>query len=336
MEGFYDTPAGRVPQIKDSLALRDHWGSVRCRIGLRTDYTVQPGLYRMGGAGADSPVVVTANYKLTFDTVRASLRGVDCWLLIVDTDGINVWCAGGKGRFTAEGIAEIVRASGLERVVSHRELVLPQLSANGVSANALWKLCGFKGVFGPIRAEDIAPYLAHGADESMRWVTFTLAERLVLAPLEVALALKWVALVCGVGFVLSGIGPEIFSLSAAWQRGLLVVYATLTGLLVGALATPALLPWLPGRSFAFKGAVAGLVAALVVLAPLAWGRASLLEYAILVTWATVWSSYMCMNFTGSTPFTSPTGVEREMRRAIPWQLGAIMLSIAAWIAVPFF
>lgn len=340
VEGFFPTPSGKVPQVTTRLSLIDHMGTMRARIGMRTDYMVQPGLYRVGEAGPHSPVIVTANYKLTFDAVRTELSGVDCWLLIVDTDGINVWCAGGKGKFNAEAVAAVVRASGLEKVVNHRELVLPQLAANGVSAHALRRLCGFRGVFGPVAAHDLKAFLENGhkADEAMRRVTFSMAERLVLAPVEVSMALKWVAVVTVAGFLLSGIGPSswsFWSVSAAFSRAGMVLWATLAGLLCGAVAVPALLPWLPGRSFALKGAVAGLASAGLLLWPLLRGAASPGELVALSAWLVAISSFMGMNFTGSTPYTSPSGVEREMRRAIPLQISAAAAGVALWLAVPF-
>jgi len=47
------------------------------------------------------------------------------------------------------------------------------------------------------------------------------------------------------------------------------------------------------------------------------------------------SSYLAMNFTGSTPFTSPSGVEKEMRQAIPVQAGAVLVAIVAWVSAAF-
>ena len=44
------------------------------------------------------------------------------------------------------------------------------------------------------------------------------------------------------------------------------------------------------------------------------------------------SSYAAMNFTGASPITSPSGVELEMRRALPLQAAASAVSIAAWLA----
>ena len=85
-----------------------------------------PGLYLIGDPTPDSPVIVTANYTLSVDAVRAALAGIDCYLLVLDTKGINVWCAAGKGTFgTAELVRRIAR-TGLSEIVRHRTLILPQ------------------------------------------------------------------------------------------------------------------------------------------------------------------------------------------------------------------
>lgn len=47
------------------------------------------------------------------------------------------------------------------------------------------------------------------------------------------------------------------------------------------------------------------------------------------------SSYMAMHFTGATPYASPSGVEKEMRRGIPAQLGMGLAALAAWAWTSF-
>ena len=85
----------------------------------------------MGSPSPDSPVLVSANYKLSFDVLRRSLAGIDAWILVLDTKGINVWCAAGKGTFGTEELLRRIAAVRLGEVVSHRRLVLPQLGAPG-------------------------------------------------------------------------------------------------------------------------------------------------------------------------------------------------------------
>lgn len=331
------TPAGPVPQVATTLSRRDLLGTVRARVGIaRSRYKINPGLYCVGDAGPESPVLVTANYKLSFDALRRELSGLAAWILVADTRGINVWCAAGKGSFCADEIALQVQRARLDQVVHHRELILPQLGATGVAARELKKKCGFTGIFGPLRAADITRFLQEGckADEGMRAVTFSLAERLVLVPVEISLAWKLFGGATLAIFLLSGIGPEMYSLPAAWHRGLAATGATLFAILAGALLTPLLLPWLPGRQFWFKGVQTGGaigLAYLLLLHKTAWS----LPGAGLWLWMVAVASYMAMNFTGSTPYTSLSGVEAEMRRGLPVQAVATATALGLWLAAPF-
>jgi len=152
----------------------------------------------------------------------------------------------------------------------------------------------------------------------------------VLVPVELSHLPKptiWVLLAV---FLLSGIGTTFFSFHAAWGRGLMLLTAYMAGILAGAVAAPVLLPWVPGRAFALKGALTGAFAGLAVVAVF---RSNLnwLEDGTLLLMTMAISSYLTMNFTGSTPFTSPSGVEKEMRRAIPLQAAAVLIAAAAWV-----
>ena len=280
--------------------------------------------------------MVTANYKLSFDALRFCLASVDIWLLVVDTRGVNVWCAAGKGTFSSGEVIESVQRSQLYQVVTHRQLILPQLAAPGVSAQAVKSGCGFSVLFGPIRAADVPAYLQQGyrCDERMREVTFTLGERAVLIPVELYLLVKPLVAVCALMFVLSGIGPTWFSPAMAIQRSVVFLTGTLVGLGCGSIAAPLLLPWLPGRQFWLKGLILGMMAALL---PWVVGTPdlALTERLALSIWIVTISSYLAMNFTGSTPYTSPSGVEYEMRRGLPAQLIGCCVALVLWLASPF-
>ncbi len=272
---------------------------------------------------------------MSFDALRKELTGISVWVLVVDTRGINVWCAAGKKTFTAEEIAYQVRSAQLDKIVSHRQLILPQLSANGVAAHDLKKLCGFKGRFGPILASNLPEFLTTGKDdETMRTVTFSLKERFVLIPVELCSLWKKLLLAFILFFILSGISPDYFSLAASLDRGTILLLATLTAITSGAAITPLLLPWLPFRQFWLKGTIMGGLAALLFLfvgKPVGDG----LEQLALFLWITACSAFLAMNFTGSTPFTSLSGVEKEMRRGLPLQLGATVLALLLWVVAPF-
>jgi len=331
--GWLETPAGAVPQVATGLTGRDLLGRWQMRWGLgRMRYRIAPGLYAVGTPDAGSPVLVTANYKLSFDSLRRELAGMDAWILVLETFGINVWCAAGKGTFGTAEVIRRVRETNLESVVNHRTLILPQLGAPGVAAHEVGKGCGFRAVYGPVRAADLPAFLAAGmqATAGMRRVTFGTAERFVLTPVELTGMLKpigWAAIAL---LILAAVGPQLLHPAAALARGLAAIGAGLAGVLAGAVLTPVLLPWLPGRAFACKGAAAGAVVALGGLFFLHsrldfWtGSALLLALPAVASWC-------AMNFTGSTTFTSPSGVEKEMRRAIPLQGVAVLLAGALWV-----
>lgn len=335
MDGFIETPAGYVPRVHTKLSRRDIRQTIIVRMGSgRYDYRVTPGLYCVGNPTAESPVLVTGNYKLTFDMVRKELGGLDAWLLVTDTRGINIWCAAGKGLFSTEEVLTSVRESRLDEIVTHRTLILPQLGATGVAAHTVRKNCGFKVVYGPVEARDVPAFIEAGntATEAMRSVTFTLRQRAELIPVELMLLGKPLLIILALAFLLSGIGPDFFSLKAALTRGLTAGVAAGAGVLTGCVLAPLMLSWLPWRQFAPKGALLGVVAGLLCAL---WFSVGTGEGIALMLWTGTVSSYLAMNFTGSTPYTSPTGVEKEMRQWLPYQLGAAALGVIIWVAAPF-
>jgi hypothetical protein len=341
VETFLTTLAGPVPVVATRLNRFDRRGTLGARLGYGRDgYRTAPGLYAVGRPGPTDPVLVTADYKLTFDALRRELRGIDAWLLVLDTRGVNVWCAAGKGTFSARETARVVAASQLSLVVSHRRLIFPQLAAPGLDAREVKRLCGFTAVFGPVRAADLPAFLRAGnrADPAMRRVTFTLGERLAVIPVEIYHARKWLWWAALAAVLASGVGPDVFSLTAAFERGAWLVAALAAGLAGGAVAVPIFLPWLPGRAFAVKGAAAGAAAGCAAVLAMAAGPAPSpggLGVAAILLVSSGLGSFLAMNFTGSTPFTSPSGVEREMRRAMPLQAAGLAAAAIFWIASAF-
>ncbi len=325
-----------MPRVATSLSVRDRIGTFGARTGFtRNKYSINPGLYCIGEPDQNSPVLVTANYKLTFDALRRELTHLSLWILVVDTRGINVWCAAGKKTFTAEEISYQVQSAKLDQLVAHRVLILPQLAASGVAARDIKKLCGFQGRFGPILASMLPAFLTTSqADEAMRTVTFTLKERAVLIPLEICMMWKRLLAVAVLFFVLSGISPTIFSPEAARSRGAVLLLASLAAIASGAILTPLLLPWIPFRQFWLKGTITGGMTALLFLVA-AQTAVNGLEQAAVFLWVTGCSAFFAMNFTGSTPFTSLSGVAKEMRRGLPIQIGAATLALLLWLASPF-
>jgi len=334
--GWIDTSQGQIPVVSTVLSRNDRWGTAKTMLGAgRMSYRVEPGLYAVGAPSASSPVTVTANYKLSFDALRSSLHGIDAWILVLDTRGINVWCAAGKGTFgTAETVNRIV-LSGLRRVVDHRILIMPQLGATGVAAHEVLKLSTFRVIFGPVRARDIPAFLEAGmkATPEMRRVRFTLLDRLKLVPVEITQRARNAALVMAVAFLLAGLCRSGYSPLRAVADGSRAVLNLLIIYLAANALGPALLPWIPGRSFSFKGMLLGL--ALFVASVAAGLSGSMLETGSWIFLYPAMTSFIVMNFTGSTTYTSLSGVKKEMSLALPLQIASAVIGAVLWIAARF-
>ena len=323
------------------LTWTDRWGTIKARWGVgRMHYQVDPGLYALGTPDATSPVLVTSNYKMSFDSLRSALTNASAWILVLDTQGVNVWCAAGKGTFGTQELLDRIRSSGLADVTPQRSVIVPQLGAPGVSAHTVKRESGFRVVYGPIRAQDIPAFLDAGlrATLEMRRKTFTLWERAVLIPVELVDALKSALFIGPVLFFLGGLGGPGSYWANALNYGLFGVLALFAAVVAGAIAVPMLLPWLPGRAFSVKGLIPGLaVTALLAIIRrdhlgLLAGNLEIVAWCLLVL-AVV--SYLAMNFTGASTYTSLSGVRKEMRYAVPCQIAATVSGMVLWLCSRF-
>jgi len=303
-------------------------------------YSVEPGLYAVGSPDGGSPVLVTANYKLSFDKLRQAISGRDAWVLVLETKGINVWCAAGKGTFGTDELVERIESCRLAEVISHRRIIIPQLGAPGVSAHRVKKLSGFEIVYGPIKARDLPAFLDAGckATSEMRLKTFPLGERIVLIPVELVAALKSLALILPALFLVAGlVGPGSFWNNAS-NYGIRAILGVSTAVFAGAILSPLLLPWLPGRAFSCKGLSMGLLATLVFVGLGKSAAASLAGKLEVLSWffmIPAVSAYLAMNFTGASTYTSLSGVKKEMRLALPLEIATGTVGLGLWVASLF-
>ena len=303
------TPAP-ILRTTSELSTRDHLDHLAARFRIRrSKHRVEPGLYQLGSPNPDSSVFVSANYTLSFDALRSALKGVDAWILVLNTHGINVWCAAGKGTFGTDELVSKIAETGLKDVVHHRTLILPQLAGPGVAAHQVRKRSGFKVEYGPVRAADLPDYLgSHEASPEMRLVEFTLKDRAVLIPVELVGILIPLVIAAIIVYVLYGLLPAL---------------ATATAILAGVALFPLLLPWLPFEDFSVKGLILGLVVtlpfslAMIVRDPQDWVViATAILILILLPPIT---SFISLNFTGATTFTSRSGVKSEIYAYVPIQ-----------------
>lgn len=337
ISGQLQSGSASIPVVSTHWTLRDRLDAVKVRWSLgRMSYQIKPGVYAIGKPDPSSRVFVTGNYKLSFDHLRRALDGMDAWILVINTKGINVWCAAGKKTFSDKEIVRRIRAHHLTSLVDHRELILPQLGAPGVAAHEVKRLTGFKVIYGPVRALDIKPFIAAGlkATPEMRTVTFSLKERLELIPVDIFYARYYLILVPLVFFFLSGLNRSGYSMDITLTNGWKAAVNLAAGYLAGCVLTPVLLPYIPFRRFAVKGLVLALPVACLLAANHMLGS-NLLEIFSWFLMIGSLSSFMAMNFTGSSTFTSLSGVQKEMKIMFPVQLVMAGAGLIGWIISRF-
>jgi hypothetical protein len=317
--GRIATEAGNIDVVSTKWRICDHIGEIKVRLGIgRMNYAIVPGVYAVGQPDPQSPVLVSANYKLSFDVLRRELEGLNVWILVIDTKGVNVWCAAGEGTFGSQELVERVKLIQLEKIVSTRKLIVPQLGAPGISAHEVKALCGFQVVYGPVRACDLKRFLDAGmkADLEMRRVYFGVMDRLTVSWLELALATKPIvfgtALLVGLIMLTRRIPALAEFKSEAWMLLVLFWAAVLSGTILNAV----FLPFLPGRAFSFKGGVLGalICAGIIYMCGQALSVTTTVSFILM---GSAVSAFLALNFTGASTYTSLSGVKKEVKYSIP-------------------
>ncbi|UCF71746.1 MAG: carbon monoxide dehydrogenase [candidate division WOR-3 bacterium] len=298
-----------ITPTTSSITLTEKMQHILARAGLRRSrFRVRPGLYSLGNPNSKSHVFVTANYGLSFDTLRRALSNIDCYILVLDTKGINVWCAAGKGTFGTEELIHRIGEVKLKDYVARKILILPQLGASGIAAHEVERRTGFKVEYGPVRASDIPQYLQNHTTPNMRRVSFNFKDRSILIPVELTHMFLPTIILMALLYFLSGPVPAL--------AALLVVIA-------GLLVFPLLIPWIPTPNFSTKGFLLGSIVAapLFLLAFLSfpsaiwWKKLGLAVPYLLIVPSLV--AFITLNYTGATPFTSKSGVKREIFAYFP-------------------
>jgi len=335
--GQIETTAGKVNQIFTVWSRRDKWNTIKVRWSIgRMNYKVKQGLYAVGNPDENSNIFVSANLKLSFDHLRRALHGMNAWVLVLDTKGVNVWCAAGKGTFGTKELVYRIKVHELEKIVNHRKIIVPQLGATGVSAHEVKNKTGFHVIYGPIRAEDISAFINAGlkATTEMRKVEFPLKERIKLIPVELAYGKYYLLLIPLAFFILSGFNSHGYSVDLAWINGGKSIVNLFTAYIAGCALTPILLPWIPFKRFSLKGLAIGWLLTALLLYCNFLGN-NIFE---IISWFLIngsLSAFLAMNFTGSSTFTSLSGVQKEMKTALPIQIGAAALGLIGWIITRF-
>lgn len=303
-----------IKRLSSQITSKDEWEHVKVRLGVnRYSYKVPSGVYAIGTPEKGSPMFVTCNYKLTVDIVRKALDGYNCFLLVLDTKGINVWCAAGKGTFSSRELIYQLHKHQVKKELGARKVYLPQLGASTMEPHLVRKYTGISVHYGPVSAMDLPKFIDcdFQCTKEMRIVSFTLKDRMLLAPLETILYFKFVLFTVFIAVILEGVSV-LQGANFDWGA---VVNGTLIGfigLLMATVLFPMLLPYLPFRMFSYKGYLLGGILVIEGLARslLNWG----LLNGVFIIWLLLMLGYITFSFTGSTTFTAQSGVEIEAVR----------------------
>lgn len=245
----------------------ERWSAFRCRLGRFGAHSrAVPGLYALGRPGEGSAVLVASSYRLSFDLLRRDLRGLDCWILVLDTKGLGVGSAAAAGLFDTEELVLKIGSSRLDRVVSHRTLILPPRGAPAVDAGLVKQSTGFEVRTGPRRAADMAPFLAGShAPAPAGEPRPGLLDTLVLTPVELGRSLMFFPGFAFAVLLYAGLGPGGVSVDRAFAGSWRLLLLGLATVVCGSLAAPVLSALLPRLPLWVGGAAAALAATAALL-----------------------------------------------------------------------
>jgi NAD-dependent dihydropyrimidine dehydrogenase PreA subunit len=294
------------------MAWRD-WLAEILETGFRlVPFRTRTGVRSVGRPDRSSPVLLTGNYDLTVRRVLRALRGIDAWLVVADSHGVNVWCAASGGHLGTHQVVTALKIAGLESRVVHRQVIVPQLAATGIEAKEVRRRTGWIVRFGPTDARDIPAYLAanHDKTEAMRLVRFAVRERLEMAA-------AWATPI------------SLGAVAIGWRH----LYGALA--LVWGLAAAVFLGYdrLPLGERGRQVAVAAAAAAGTLIALAAGGALTLGSALAWSAGAIACVGLLTFDFAGSTP-TAPAGLFEEKQLQVVLDLDRCTGAWSCWAVCP--
>lgn len=318
------------------------WGKFRCLITGQVDNVpIEPGLYQSGNPNEKSPIIVTANYLYTFIKVRQDLKGIDAWILVLDSRGINVWCAARGGEFGNEQLMEALRATDVKFKAKTPYLILPQLSAGGIQAPKLrmrTEACPYEVIFGPTYSRDLPKYITSVYPKpkppEMRLIHFSMKDRALAALTHTTFLFRKIFASSLISILILGLilrftsplGYNIFHI--IWEIILGVITANLLLILGFPLVNFT-------RSFLKKGVVFGLVMTVIFGIINALSRESIiygLGSSIFYGWLGI---FVTMSFSGYSTVTSVREIRLEYPVYKKIHVSLLIAGVLLYLAVIF-
>ncbi|MHA1844618.1 MAG: hypothetical protein ACTSWE_10200, partial [Promethearchaeota archaeon] len=257
------------------------------------------------------PIIVTSNYEYTYIKVMKDLKNIDAWVLCVDSDGINVWCAARGGDFGNQQLVEAVKTTGIRHLIDDKTLILPQLAAGGVESPKLTKGTSdfpFKIKYGPIWSKDLPEYLEKHPSKKppyMRIARFTLGHRIRAGITHFTFLLRKI-------FLIPLLLLTTLFTPLNWSSGLMWTAEFVLSLIFINLILVILFPLTNfTRSFIKKGIIyGGINSALMTL--ITWFFHAILLYSLFNLVFHFWIGFFnTMSFSGFTMPTNPREIQEE-------------------------
>jgi len=306
------------PEPKPFTGIKSQLRIYRCLFTGQIDgVAIEPGIYESGTPNEKSPIIVTANYEFTYIKVMRDLQGVDAWVLCVDSNGINVWCAARGNDFGNPQLLEAINATDLHTITEKKTLILPQLSAGGVAIPQLPKKSEkfpFRIQYGPVWSKDLPKYLEERPakkPESMKLAKFTLSHRARAGLTHITFLFRKIfvypLVLLVILFLTLGIFMDVSS-NYQWLLELCLAIVIANGIIFLSLPISGFT-----TCFVKKGLFYGLISGLV-LSYLSWLLHNSIILVLLSFLFYYWIAFFStMSFSGYTMASNP----REIQHAYP-------------------
>jgi ubiquinone/menaquinone biosynthesis C-methylase UbiE len=275
---------------------------------------IDPGLYKSGNPNEKSPVIVTANYEFTFIKVMRNLNDLDAWVLCIDSNGINVWCAARGNDFGNNQLIEAVEATGLKNITERKSLILPQLSAGGVATPELQKKSKdfpFRVVFGPVWSKYLPEFINNKParkPDKMKLAKFTLKHRFRAFITHSTFLIRRIFALPLIALFLISLVLSLFNLfDKLWWAGELLLWIILSNFLITFLLPLSKFT----RRFIYKGIFFGILNTLALGALTYFMHNSILYVLCNIAFLFWISFFSTMSLSGYTMDTSPREIQEE-------------------------